>query len=90
MVKAERGPDVTCRELADFIKDYLTGELPPDVRAAFENHLTLCANCVRYLAAYQSAVELSRRAFAPDGSDAEAFPEMPDDLVKAILASRPR
>jgi anti-sigma factor RsiW len=76
--------DVTCRELADFIMDYLAGELPPEVRAAFEHHLTLCPDCVNYLEAYKATVELSRRAFTEDDTSLE----IPEDLVKAILASR--
>jgi anti-sigma factor RsiW len=75
---------VTCRELADFIMDYLNGELPGEVRVAFEEHLTRCPACVSYLAAYQSAVELGRQAF----DDPEAFRDLPEDLVKAILAAR--
>ena len=79
---------MTCRELADFIMDYLTGELPEEVRTAFDHHLTLCPDCVNYLAAYRATVELNRRAFATDESDAQSSPDIPEDLVKAILASR--
>ncbi|HJR59431.1 MAG TPA: zf-HC2 domain-containing protein [Vicinamibacterales bacterium] len=75
---------MTCRELADFIADYLSGALPIDVQARFEHHLTLCPDCVNYLAAYQATVELNRRAFAA----AEAAADAPEDLIKAILASR--
>jgi anti-sigma factor RsiW len=77
---------VTCRELADFIMDYLSGGLLPAVRAEFEHHLTLCPNCVNYLAAYKATVELNRRAFATE--DDEAALDVPEDLVKAIIASR--
>jgi anti-sigma factor RsiW len=79
---------VTCRELADFIMDYLTGELPEGVRTAFEHHLSLCPDCVNYVAAYQKTVELNRRVFSNDDAEAGASTNVPDDLVKAILASR--
>lgn len=79
-------PVMTCRELADFIMAYITGELPPDDRAAFEHHLSLCPNCVHYLASYKATIELGRRAFV-DG-DADSDMKIPDELVKAILASR--
>ena len=78
---------MTCRELTDFIMDYLTGELPAEVRTAFEQHLAQCAACVSYLASYRSAVELGRRAFE---DDAEGFRDVPEELVKAILAARER
>ena len=79
---------MTCRELADFIMDYLSGELPPDVRSAFDNHLTLCPACVNYLAAYKATIELNRQVFRQPDAPADAEPAVPEDLVKAILAAR--
>jgi anti-sigma factor RsiW len=79
---------MTCRELADFIMDYLNGDLAPEVRSAFERHLTVCPNCVNYLATYRTTIDLSRRAFADD--DDEAAFQMPEELVRAILDSRKR
>jgi anti-sigma factor RsiW len=78
---------MTCRELADFLMDYVSGELPEDVRARFDHHLSLCPNCVHYLASYRATVELGRRAFQCDDEDAAAG-AVPDDLVQAILAAR--
>ena len=77
---------MTCREFAEFIAEYLAGELSRDTRAQFEHHLTVCPNCVAYLSNYRDTVALGRRAFADD--DAAVPGEVPDDLVQAILASR--
>ena len=77
---------MTCRELADFIADYLAGELPADVNAGFEHHLDLCENCRRYLTSYEETVKLGKRAF--DDDDAMLPPDAPEELVKAILAAR--
>jgi anti-sigma factor RsiW len=77
---------VTCREFAEFIADYLSGDLAADDRAAFEHHLRLCANCRTYLAGYAETVKLGKRAF--DGADDALPPNVPEDLVKAILAAR--
>jgi anti-sigma factor RsiW len=77
---------VTCREFAEFMADYLSGELLPETTAQFEHHLTVCPNCVAYLSNYRYTVTLGRRAFADD--DADVPDEVPDTLVKAILASR--
>lgn len=78
---------MTCREVADFIGDYLAGELPAVVRANFERHLDACSNCQRYLSAYRATIELERRAF--DDADAQAASAgVPEDLIQAILASR--
>jgi anti-sigma factor RsiW len=76
---------MTCRELADFLMDYLSEELPAGVREDFDRHLALCPNCVAYLETYRTAVEAGRRAFDEDGSDPETA--VPDELVRAILAA---
>ena len=79
---------MTCREFADFMMDYLSDELPSETRAAFDYHLSLCINCQRYLTSYRETVDLGRRAFKDDNA---ALPEqVPEELVKAILAGRPR
>jgi len=78
---------MTCRELADFLMDYLEGGLPAVMRTAFEQHLALCPNCVAYVKTYQTTIELGRRAFDADQADA-TLTEVPADLVRAILAAR--
>jgi anti-sigma factor RsiW len=77
---------VTCREFADFMMDYLSGELPSERRGHFEQHLSLCANCRRYLASYEETVKLEKRAF--DDEDAAVPADVPEELVRAILAAR--
>ncbi len=79
---------MTCREFADFMLDYLSDELSAESRAAFEYHLSLCTNCRHYLAGYRETVKLGKRAFEDD--DANVPSEVPEELVKAILAARPR
>ena len=79
---------MTCREVADFLGDYLSGELVPNVQTSFEHHLTLCDNCRRYLEQYRQAIALGRRAF--DDVNAAPPDDVPEDLIKAILAARSR
>jgi anti-sigma factor RsiW len=81
------GPSVTCREFADFMSDYFAGELPPDVRARFDDHLARCVNCRRYLISYQESVKLGKHAY---DDCAELPDDVPEDLVRAILAGRPK
>jgi anti-sigma factor RsiW len=76
---------MTCLEIADFLMDYLSGELPPDVRAQFDRHLSVCPNCRAYIATYQATIDLGRKAFAAPDADAQA--EVPEELVSAILDS---
>jgi anti-sigma factor RsiW len=80
---------VTCREFADFMLDYSTGELPPETRSAFERHLGRCANCRAYLELYTRTVDVGRRLAAADREDA-ASRGVPEELVSAILAARER
>ncbi len=77
---------MTCRELADFLMDYLDGDLPPDVRLVFDQHLSVCPNCVAYVKTYRTTIELGQRAFDEDPVDPAAG--VPPELVRAILAAR--
>lgn len=77
---------LTCKQVLAFLLAYLDDELAPQVRAPFERHLALCPACVAYLATYQQTVELVRGACNLDPQLVEA---LPDELVSAILASRP-
>jgi anti-sigma factor RsiW len=78
---------LTCRELIDFLAAYLDGELPPAERAAFDWHLGVCPDCVRYLESYCETVRLGKQAFAAEGAPPA---DVPPELVAAILAARAR
>lgn len=77
---------MTCREFTDFIMAYVSDEIPSGDRERFEHHLQECVNCERYLAAYRETVKLGKRAFDDDAAELPA--DVPDELVKAILAFR--
>jgi anti-sigma factor RsiW len=76
---------VTCREFAEFILDYLSGDLPDEVRARFERHLARCPNCPEYLRQYERAMRAGRLAFSH--ADEPVPADVPDDLVAAILTA---
>ena len=79
---------MTCRELVEFLMDYLDGHLSEPERRCFEEHLGECPDCVAYLATYQEAIRLGKEA-CKAGND-PLPPEVPEDLVRAILAARRR
>ena len=81
------GARITCRELIEFLDDYVDGCLTRAEHARFEDHLARCEACVRYLRGYRATLRLALAACADAGLDAEGVPE---DLVAAILDSRPR
>lgn len=75
-----------CRELAEFILDYTTGDLPAETREVFERHLSRCDNCHEYLDQYKQTVDAERRAF--DSADLSLPADVPEELVQAILKAR--
>ena len=77
---------MTCRDFADFLADYLAGELPMDILASFEAHIAVCPNCVRYLAQYRDSVAMGQQAFADVQS--RVSDDVPEDLISAILIAR--
>ena len=77
---------MTCREFADFMMDYSSGELSPEVQGQFDRHLKLCPNCQKYLAGYQKTIKLGKKAF--DEEEAPVPGAVPEELVKAILTAR--
>ena len=78
--------DVTCRDFVDFLDDYLSGSLPEDRRAEFNAHLAQCPSCVAYMKTYRASIELGRAVLT---RSEEAVPEeVPEELVRAILAAR--
>ena len=77
---------MTCQEFAEFLADYVSGELRAETHTAFEHHLSLCINCVRYLDQYRQTIALGRGAF--DDATASLPEDVPEDLVKAIVAAR--
>ena len=79
---------MTCREFTAFLADYLAGEIPEDARRTFVEHLEICENCRRYLSGYKETVTLGRRAF--DDDSAPLPREVPEDLIRAVLAARRR
>ena len=76
---------MTCKEILEFLGDYIAGELPPEQVALFERHLEICSSCRAYLASYRETIRLARAAATAPELRVE---DVPEDLVKAILASR--
>jgi anti-sigma factor RsiW len=79
---------MTCRELVAFLMDYLDGLLSEPERMCFEEHLGECPDCVAYLATYREAIRLGKEACAA-GNDSIPT-DVPEELVRAILAARRR
>jgi len=77
---------ITCRMFVEFLMNYLEGDMPAEERNRFDAHLAVCEACVDYMKSYQETVRLGKEAFRD--LDAEVPPDVPEDLVKAILSAR--
>jgi anti-sigma factor RsiW len=52
---------ITCRELAELLLEFETGELPPDRQERIERHLVVCSPCMCLVESYRHTISLSRR-----------------------------
>jgi predicted anti-sigma-YlaC factor YlaD len=78
--------ELTCRELADFLADYLEGTMARGRRDAFDAHLRGCPDCAAYLRTYAETIRLAKDACGPP--DAPVPESVPEELVRVILAAR--
>jgi anti-sigma factor RsiW len=79
---------MTCQELVEFLMDYLDGLLSEAQRQGFEEHLGECPDCVAYLTTYQQAIRLGKEACTAGDDSIPA--DVPENLVRAVLAARQR
>lgn len=76
-------PYITCRQLIDFIVDYVDGALDEMSQHDFERHLQVCASCRNYLDTYRQTMSLTRIVVTDEPVD-----DAPEELVQAILTRR--
>lgn len=83
--------DLTCRDVIDFLLHYVEDELPSQQRKAFDDHLALCAGCVRYLETYKQSIVLAKSAMSPSLHPPNPCPEhLKAAVLAAITAPTPR
>lgn len=61
---------MTCMELVELVTDYLEGSMPADERARFDEHISGCEGCTRYLEQFRITIRLTgmltEEQIAPD------------------------
>ena len=72
---------MTCREVADFLHDYVADALPAPIAAEFDRHLAACANCREFIAQYRATIAASAAVWKDDDVDT------PTELATAILST---
>lgn len=70
----------TCRDLIDFLDDYVSDALPAVRREAFDRHLSLCPSCVAYLDSYRETTKMAKAAMVE-------IEDVPPEVLTAILAT---
>jgi Putative zinc-finger len=64
---------VNCRELVELVTDYLEGSMPADQRTRFDEHVSRCDGCTRYLEQFRITIRLtgmlSENQFSPDARE---------------------
>jgi anti-sigma factor RsiW len=48
---------MTCERVTALLRDYLAGELNPEITSAFEEHLRRCPDCVAFFKTYQKTTQ---------------------------------
>jgi len=76
---------MTCKEIIEFLADYLDGTLPWRQRLSFHVHLLFCQHCRQYLASYATTVRVTKSL---GGQTEQTVEDIPDELVRAILSAR--
>ena len=82
-LKTEISGTLTCRQVEQFLLDYIEGQVSLWTWCKFRYHLLLCDDCRQYLQDYRNTVALGRHIFA--NLDDEAFGKVPDEILAAIL-----
>ena len=77
---------MTCREFIEFLWRYVENNLPRGEREVFDEHLAKCPHCVKYLQSYRETVRIGKTVFT--NAEDTVPVEVPEDLIKAILAAR--
>ncbi|MCR4373487.1 MAG: zf-HC2 domain-containing protein [Acidobacteria bacterium] len=73
---------MNCRELSQFLMEYVGDTLERDVHENFESHLKACPNCHTYLVQYRETIRAGQLACGDEDCS-----EVPEDLVQAVLAA---
>ena len=64
MAKRKRGNEIstnkTCKQITDWVFDYLDDKLSPNVKRDFQQHLRICPDCVKFLDTYKKTVSVIR------------------------------
>ncbi|GJM04650.1 MAG: hypothetical protein DHS20C09_06410 [marine bacterium B5-7] len=82
-IKKVMHASLTCRQVEEFLMDYLESRLGFWMTLQFRLHLFMCPNCSKYFQEYKNTIALEKRIF--ENPEDEAIGNVPDDILQAIL-----
>jgi len=77
---------MNCDDCIEFLMHYLDGELAPEQRQTFVEHLRACPECVVYLETYRLTISVSRVACEVREEPCERVPEDRARAERPLLA----
>ncbi|MGY8767158.1 MAG: anti-sigma factor family protein [Pirellulales bacterium] len=78
---------MTCKELYDFLAEFLEGNLSEEQMRVTKKHLEHCPCCKHYLDNYGEAMQLGKSVCSGDLGE-ETQVEVPESLIQTILAAQ--
>ncbi len=69
--------ELNCQEVVELVTDYLEQALLPEMKAAFENHLSECPGCDIYLEQVQRTIMILRKL-----AGQPLFPESREEVLE--------
>lgn len=79
LVKRLFGKTLRCRDVSEFLTDYVEGALDPAVKTQFEEHLRYCKKCSALMSQYRKTVELTR-----DAAEVQPPPELAEHTLQFL------
>jgi hypothetical protein len=70
---------MNCRELVQFLADYLDGSMDPNLSRELEGHIDLCDSCLHFLRTYDTTRIITREAHI------EEIPEEFREKLKSFI-----
>jgi hypothetical protein len=74
----------TCKQMTHLVRDYLTDGLDATLKRDFEQHLSICPDCVSFLNTYRKTVTLTKAV------DSRDIPEAVRTNILTFLRERMR
>ena len=76
--------NMSCKEVEEFLMDYLEGNLGFCTRTRFRLHILMCPDCSKYIEEYKNTVSLNKSMF--ELINDESIEDVPEEIINAILS----